>query len=415
MCRNSYFTLAFFTRKPRTEGYTEHKLYVRISVAGQYTDLAVGRSVNPDNWDPKRKMSKGRSRRDLELNRYLDEVRARFNEIHSTLVQENKLINPIVMRDRFLGKVEKPKMLCEIFRKINEKRKVEYERGDIVKATYDRWQRCVIYLEDFFRLNMETDDIPVREVTSGMLDDFEHFLRMSKGCANNAAVRYLRCVKNTLQYALAHKWISEDPFIGKKYQRTHPERDFLTEPEIQSILDKDFSEFPRLELVKDIFIFCCFTGLAFCDIKTLKRENIVHDAEGNTWIRKAREKTGEMSVIPLLEIPKGIAEKYADHPVVQTTGVVLPVITNQRMNSYLKEIADSVKIRKHLTTHIARHTFATMSLSNHVPIESISKMLGHTDIKTTQIYAKMQDRTVYEDMEEMRKKFNNRRNITIRK
>ncbi len=407
MTTNYYFTLTFFTRKPRAEGYTDHKVYVRISVAGQYTDLYIGRSVNPDNWDQKRKMSKGRSRRDLELNKYLDEIRARFSEIHTTLVRDNKVVNPIIMRNLFLGKIEKPKMLCDIFREANEKRKEELDRGDIVKATYARWERCITYLEDFFRLKMDVEDVPVRDVTSGMLDDFEHFLRVSKGCANNAAVRYLRCVKNTIQYALAHKWITEDPFIGKKYQRTYAERQFLTEPEIMAMLKLDFSETPRLELVRDTFVFCCFTGLAFCDIKTLKRENIVNDADGNAWIRKPREKTGEMSIIPLLDIPQRIADKYADDPIVKSEGVVLPVLSNQKMNAYLKEIADLAKIKKPMTTHIARHTFASLSLSNHVPIESISKMLGHSDIKTTQIYAKMQDRTVYEDMEAMRKKFNN--------
>lgn len=412
MAKNSYFALTFFTRKPRTEGVTEHKVYVRISVDGQQTDLAIGRTVAPENWDAKGKKSKGRSRRDLELNKYLDEIRARFCEIHNQLLRDNKLINPVIMRNIFLGKIEKPKMLCEIFREANQKRKEELDRGDIVQATYDRWERCITYLEDFFKVKMDVNDVPVRDVTSGMLDDFEHYLRMSKACANNAAVRYLRCVKNTIQYALAHKWITEDPFVGKKYQRTYAERQFLTEPEIMAIMNLDFSDTPRLELVRDTFVFCCFTGLAFCDIKTLMRDNIVTDVEGNMWIRKSREKTGEMSIIPLLEIPRNIAAKYADNPVVKSTGVVLPVITNQKMNAYLKEIADLAKIQKQMTTHIARHTFASLSLSNHVPMESIQKMLGHSDIKTTQIYAKMQDRTVYEDMATMRQKFNN---IGIRK
>ena len=172
MTNNPYFTLTFFTRKPRAEGFTDHKVYVRITVAGQQTDLAIGRSVNPENWDQKRKMSKGRSRRDLELNKYLDEVRARFSEIHNTLVRDKKVINPIVMRDLFLGKVEKPKMLCDVFRQANQKRKEEMDRGDIVKATYQRWERCISYLEDFFKITMNVDDVPIRDVTSGMLDDF---------------------------------------------------------------------------------------------------------------------------------------------------------------------------------------------------------------------------------------------------
>ena len=309
------------------------------------------------------------------------------------------------MRDLFLGKVEKPKMLCEIFTESNAKRKEEMERGDMVNATYLRWERCVTYLGEFLRLTMNVDDIPVRDVTSGILDDFEHFLRVSKNCANNTAVKYLRYLKNTIQYAIAHKWITEDPFIGRKFHRTQAKRQFLTEAEIMEILKLDFSMMPRLELVRDTFVFCCFTGLAFCDIKSLQWSDIEKDRDGNMWIRKSREKTGELSIIPMLEVPRQIADKYVNHPVAVSTGVVLPVCSNQKMNAYLKEIADLAKITKPLTTHIARHTFASLSLNNHVPLESIQKMLGHSDIKTTQIYAKIQDQTVYEDMQTMRNRF----------
>ena len=391
MLHDSYFTLSFIARKARALRNGEYPIFVRITVSGQISEMNLGRSVAPENWDQKRAMSKGRSRRDLELNKYIEVVKARFLEIHNMLVREGKMV--------------KPKMLCDVFRETNGKRKEELDRGDIVKATYQRWTRCVDYLAEFLKLTQNVEDIPIGDVTSGTIDDFEHFLRMRKGCANNAAVRYVRCVKNVMQYALAHKWISHDPFIGKKYQRTHSERQHLNEAELKAVMELDLKDLPRLEVVRDTFVFCCFTGLAFCDIKSLKRSDITTDAEGNAWIRKAREKTGEMSIIPMLAVPRKIAEKYAGHPTVIQKDVVLPVITNQKMNAYLKEIADLARIDKHLTTHLARHTFASLSLSNHVPIESISKMLGHADIRTTQIYAKTQDKTIYEDMESMRHKF----------
>lgn len=404
MTTDSFFKLAFFPRKPYADR-SEYPLFVRISIGGQRTEFKIGRSVDPANWDQTRNMCRGRSRRDQELNKYLELVRSRFFDIHNMLLRENKPINPAIMKAHFLGTMEQPKMLCEVFRETNEKRKEELDRGDIVKPTYQRWMRCVDYLEEFLKLHYKVADIPLKEVTSGMLDDFEHFLRMKKSCANNAAVRYLRCVKNVLQYALAHKWITDDPFFGKKYQRTYAERQFLTEKELASIISLDLKDIPRLEVVRDTFVFCCFTGLAFCDVKTLKKTDITEDSGGCTWIRKPREKTGELSVIPLLDVPRQIAEKYADNSVVVSTGVVIPVITNQKMNAYLKEIADLAKIPKLLTTHVARHTFATISLCNDVSIEVISKMLGHSDIKTTQIYAKMQDSAVQSGMEKMRRKF----------
>lgn len=303
MLHDSYFTLSFIARKSRALRNGEYPIFVRITVSGQISEMNLGRSVAPENWDQKRAMSKGRSRRDLELNKYIEVVKARFLEIHNMLVREGKMVNPKILRDHFLGTVEKPKMLCDVFREANEKRKEELDRGDIVKATYQRWTRCVDYLEEFLRLTQNMEDIPIKDVTSGLIDDFEHFLRMKKSCANNAAVRYIRCVKNVMQYAMAHKWITHDPFIGKKYQRTYTERQYLTENELKSVMELDLKALPRLEVVRDTFVFCCFTGLAFCDIKSLLRSNITTDSEGNTWIRKAREKTGEMSIIPMLAVP----------------------------------------------------------------------------------------------------------------
>ena len=328
MLHDSYFTLSFIARKARALRNGEYPIFVRITVSGQISEMNLGRSVAPENWDQKRAMSKGRSRRDLELNKYIEVVKARFLEIHNMLVREGKMVNPKILRDHFLGTVEKPQMLCDVFRETNVKRKEELDRGDIVKATYQRWERCVVYLEEFLKLTQNMEDMPIKDVTSGIIDDFEHFLHMKKGCANNAAVRYVRCVKNVVQYALAHEWISHDPFIGKKYQRTHTERKHLNEAELKAVMELDLKDLPRLEVVRDTFVFCCFTGLAFCDIKSLKLSDITTDAEGNTWIRKAREKTGEMSVIPMLAVPRRISEKYAANPVVLQKNVVLPVITN---------------------------------------------------------------------------------------
>lgn len=405
MYQANYYTLTFMIRKAQQMKSGEVPVFARITMSGQRTEFNINRSVNPKNWNPSKGNSKGRSKRDVELNNYLDSIRVRISEIHAQLIKDEEVINPNVIKQHFLGKAEGPKMLCGVFNYVNEQHRERYDRGDICDGTYLRWKRCAEYLSEFIKKREGRDDIPIKKLSSGMVDDFEHFLRVSKGNSNNTAIRYVRYLKKVTRVALANKWLDEDPFIDKHYSRTTTNREHLSEAEVRRIMSLDLSEIPRLEQVRDTFVFCCFTGLAFADVSTLTRDFILTDDNGEMWIRKPRQKTGEVSTIPLLDIPRMLIRKYETHPTVVAKGIVLPVISNQRMNSYLAEIADLARIKKHLTTHIARHTFATMSLRNHVPIESISKMLGHSDIQTTQIYAKMVDEAISEDMRKMRDKF----------
>lgn len=405
LSNESYFSLNFIARKGRPNKEGEIPILLRITMNGQRAEIYTNRYVEPDNWNSAKGQAKGKTKKDLELNRYLNTIRTKICEIHNQLVMRDEMITPEVLKRAFLGKLEKPMMLCDAFRSVNKKMREKFERGDIVEGTVLRWERCVKYLEEFLLLNQSTKDIPMKKLTSGMVDDFEHFLRVTKQCANNAAVKYLRYLKKVVRVGLANKWIEDDPFLDKRYTRTKAERERLTEEELQRIMDLDLSSLPRLDLVRDTFVFCCFCGLAFIDISTLSRDQIVKDDNGEYWIHKKREKTGEVSTIPLLEIPAKIAAKYKNHPKAVAKNVVIPVISNQRMNSYLDEIATKAEIKKHLTTHIARHTFATMSLNNDVPLETISKMLGHADIATTQIYARMMDKTVSRHMGLMREKF----------
>lgn len=405
MSQANYYTLTFMARKSQPKKSGEVPVFARITISGQRTEFNINRSVMPDNWNAAKEIAKGKTKRDIELNKYLDSIRVRISEIHAQLVKDEEVINPNVIKQHFLGKAEGPKMLVEVFNYVNDQHKERYDRGDICDGTYLRWKRCSDYLAEFLMKREGREDIPIKKLTSGMIDDFEHFLRVNKGNGNNAAIRYVRYLKKVTRVALANKWMDEDPFIDKHYSRTTTNREHLSEEEVKRIMSLNFSELPRLDQVRDTFIFCCFTGLAFADVSTLSKKFIIEDDNGELWIRKPRQKTGEVSTIPLLDIPQKLIKKYENHPTVVSKGIVLPVISNQRMNSYLSEIATLAKVKKHLTTHIARHTFATMSLRNHVPIESISKMLGHSDIQTTQIYAKMLDEAVSEDMQKMRSKF----------
>lgn len=406
----NYFTLTFLIRSARSTRTGEAPIFARITVAGQRAEFNVNRNVSPDNWNAGKGMAKGRSKKDLELNKYLDSIRVRISEIHAQLISEEEVINPVVLKNHYLGNIAGPKMLVETFNEVVAQYKEKLDMKDICECTYLRWERCGKYLSEFLQKREGRPDIPIKKLTGGMIDDFEHFLRVTKENGNNAAVKYIRYLKKVTRVAIANKWMDEDPFINKRYTRTQAKREALNEDELKRIMSLNLTDFPSLEKVRDTFVFCCFTGLAFVDVSTLSKSQIVEDANGEKWIKKPRQKTGEVSTIPLLGIPAKILEKYKDHPMVVAKGCMLPVISNQRMNSYLAEIATLAKVKKHLTTHIARHSFATISLRNHVPIESISKMLGHADIQTTQIYAKMVDEAISEDMQKMRSKFDQMEN-----
>ncbi len=206
---------------------------------------------------------------------------------------------------------------------------------------------------------------------------------------------------------MANEWLDKNPFANYKSKVKEVERVYLTEEEIQSIIGKDFKT-DRLSLVRDIFLFSCFTGLAYIDVKNLTKSHISFGIDGEKWIFTHRQKTESGSKIPILPVTQMIIDKYENHPQCINEGKLLPILSNQKMNAYLKEIAGVCEIEKELTFHIARHTFATtVTLTNGVPIESVSKMLGHKNLRTTQHYAKVLDRKVSEDMKILKDKFTN--------
>ena len=230
-------------------------------------------------------------------------------------------------------------------------------------------------------------------------------MRSVRKCANNTAVKYIKNFHKIINICLANGWLTKDPFANYKSKVKEVIREYLTEREIQDLMEKELVS-DRLELVRDIFIFSCFTGLAYIDVKQLSNDNIVLGIDGDKWINKNRQKTDTSSRIPILPTAQFIIDKYANHPVCVNEDKLLPIFSNQKMNAYLKEIATVCGINKELTFHIARHTFATtVTLSNGVPIETVSKMLGHTNLKTTQHYAKILDKKISEDMKILKDKF----------
>ncbi|MBP6756588.1 MAG: site-specific integrase, partial [Bacteroidia bacterium] len=277
----------------------------------------------------------------------------------------------------------------------------------------ERYTTSLKHTIEFMQWKYNRSDIDITKIDHAFVTDYEFWLRSVRNCSNNTAVKYIKNFNKIIKLCLANDWLDKNPFANYKAKVKEVERVYLTEAEIQTIIEKDFKT-ERLSLVRDIFLFSCFTGLAYIDVKNLTKSHISHGIDGEQWIFTHRQKTESASKIPILPVTQMIIDKYENHAQSINEDKLLPILSNQKMNAYLKEIAAICEINKELTFHIARHTFATtVTLTNGVPIESVSKMLGHKNLRTTQHYAKVLDRKVSEDMKILKDKFT--MNLTMTK
>lgn len=398
------FNVLFFIRQTRALKSGENPIMLRISIAGQLSEIQLKRAVKPNLWNQNKERCTGKDAASLEINRYLESVKLRLFEIHRKMEEEGKLINPMEIKRKFLGLDEEHKMFFQVFQKHNDKCR-ELIGKDYAKVTISRFDTCLKYFREMSQNQYQRKDIPLKEVTNGMIHDYIHFLKAEKGLQENTVIRYMKVVKKVLNIAVNYDWIQKNPFGNIRFHEKEVNKEFLTKEELETLRTKEF-DIPRLELVRDVFLVQCWTGLAFIDVSELKEEHIIADNDGNLWIRKERHKTGIMCNVPLLDVPLGIIEKYKDHPLCQKRGILLPVLSNQKMNSYLKEIADCCGIKKKLSTHTGRHTFCSVvTLANNVSLENIAKMVGHTNTRMTQRYAKVLDQSILRDMQDVKESF----------
>ena len=402
--RRSTFSVLFYIKRKKLLKNGDAPVYMRVTVDGRFLEASLKRGVNPKSWNEKKQRSTGRDRLSLELNDYIADTLAKLLKIHQRFTDEKKIINPKTILEEWARKAEKPKMLFEVFKEENLKYRQRLAIGDLVLNTVLRNERAERYLGEFIRKKFNTPDMPFSAIDNAFVRDFHLFLRVDKKQEQNTANKYCKILKRIVTLALDNKWMDVNPFQGIRFQAKATTRQFLTEKELSTIMNKTFT-LERLNVVRDIFVFCALTGLSFSDVEGLKPEHVSVDGEGNYWIHKARQKTKNICSIPYLESARAIAEKYKEHPLCEKRGVLLPVISNQRMNSYLGEIAGICGIDKPLTMHIARHSFACLALANGVSMEIIARMLGHSDIRTTKIYAKVIDKSIAEQMSALASKF----------
>ena len=400
--RNS-ISFMFFIKRTKLLRNGQAPIFVRIRDNKDFAELSILKSVRPEIWIAENGHASGNSKEAKEINSYIERTRYSLTEHVNILRDNGKEVSAKTIRDAFLGK-DSGKYLIEIFSEHN--RKMEKLLGkDFTPPTLWRYNICLKHVKEYIKMEFKKEDILLNDINHEFITGFEFFLKTEHKCCHNTAIKYVKNFKKIIRVALANEWIIKDPFSKIKLTFKKVEKFFLTEEELKTIIDKKF-HIERLQHVKDIFIFGCFTGLAYVDIKKLTPENLVVGPDGKKWINTMRTKTGSKSNIPLLPITEGIIEKYHDDPYCVIHNVLLPVLSNQKLNSYLKEIADICGINKPLTTHIARHTFATtVTLNNDIPIETVSKMLGHSSIKMTQTYARLLDKKVGQDMEKLHVKY----------
>jgi len=397
-------SILFYAKKAKASVNGLVPIYTRITINGKRIELSTNRFVEISKWSTEAGKMKGASGEARSINNHLDVLKIQIIDAQMELIHKKIPLTAETLKSKILGIDVRARMLVPIFQDHNKKIK-ELIGKEYAPGTLERYTTSLKHTIEFMQWKYNVSDIDITKIDHAFIIDYEFWLRSVRNCANNTAVKYIKNFNKIIKICLANDWLDKNPFANYKSKVKEVERVYLNETEIENIINKEF-KIERLSLVRDIFLFSCFTGLAYIDVKNLTKSHISLGIDGDKWIFTHRQKTESASKIPILPVTQMIIDKYENHPQSNNQYKLLPVLSNQKMNAYLKEIATVCDIEKELTFHIARHTFATtVTLTNGVPIESVSKMLGHKNLRTTQHYAKVLDRKVSEDMKILKDKF----------
>lgn len=380
-------------------------IYMRIVVNKSRSEVALKRQVALADWNDARGQARPKNDELRKLNSHLEQLRGMMANHYQELQLKKKVITAEVLKNLFSGVKDPEHTLHTI---------VEYHNTSmkdvLAPGTMKNYYTTAAYLKEFVKLQFRRSDIYLSELDYNFISKLEYFLRRrqpqdhQKKLQNNGLMKHLERFRKIIRLAVKMGWLEKDPFSLFQLKFTKTERGFLTIAELNKIENKKLT-IERVAYVRDLFVLSCYTGLAYIDVIELRPDNLVQGIDQSQWIKTTREKTRVVVNVPLLPQAAKIIERYKTHPKAIAKGTLLPYISNQKLNSYLKEVADLCGINKTLTYHVARHTFATaVTLSNGVPIETVSKMLGHTTIRTTQIYAKVVERKISDDMNALRER-----------
>lgn len=382
------FSVSFFLRRTRISKKGLAPILARITTNGLAKEVYIQCSVAPEKWNQSKERATGRDKLSQQINGYIDDFRARIIEAQRELQTKGFEGNAIEIKNYLQTSNSLSRMFLEEFAKYCSRRQEEVGVR-ITQLTANKYHRLLRYMKEYIGQQYGKEDLPFDTISYEYIDGLNTFMQTAHNCKNNGAVNLLCCLKNFILYAIRNEWIEKNPFryYKMKIDKTNVKVP-LTKAELDLLMTKRMPN-ERLERVRDVWCFCAQTGLAFTDAEHLRAEHISTDENGTQWIHKPREKTSVMSRIPLLPYPLKILAKYADSNL--EGGKLLPVPSNQKMNAYLKEIAVICDIGKNLTTHCARHTFATLAIEYGMPIDIIAKILGHTNVNMTRHYARISD------------------------
>ena len=395
MVRSS-FAILFFIRDSRVRKDGTTSIEVVLTVNGERCAFSTGKKVKSCNWDKNKQQVKGKDEEAQSLNNYLKAIKAKLYQKEAELLDRGFIITADLLRDAYFDKVEsiKERSLFEVFEEHNQEQEKMIGNG-VSKATYWVSVYTIRLLREFVQQKYKREDLYLRELNLNFIQSFHSFLRIDKGMAQNSSTKHLKLLKKIINLSVANSYMAFNPFSTYKVEREPVDIDFLDEEELRKIINFD-TPLPRLERAKDMFLFGCFTGLSYIDIKTLTPEHFEKDSAGRIWIKKRRVKTGVLSRIPLLPIAKLILDKYKGRE------KLLPIQDPADINKYLKDIAILCGINKRICFHTSRHTFAsTVTLANNISLEVVSKMLGHTNTRMTAHYAKLIDKCIGEQMDKL--------------
>lgn len=400
---NKRFSLLFYLKKAKNSKQEKSPIYLRITVESERSEISVQRSCEPSRWNVHSGRANGTKEEIRSLNSYLDTIQIKAYEVHRSLIDEELPVTAESVKNKLLGIKEKVKTVLQVYHDHNDRVK-QLVGKDFSPTTLKRYTTSLEHTKKFIEWKYKLPDLEITKLDYDFIDAYAFWLKSVRNCNQNSTIKYLSNFKKVIFLCIKNGWLDKDPFSNFKLARKEVIRTALTETELRSIFIRTFVS-ERLNQVKDIFLFSCYTGLAYTDVQKLKKLDVIIGVDGEKWLSIKRQKTHTASRVPLLPVALDLVEKYADHPQCSSKGTVLPILSNQKMNAYLKEIADICGINKVMTFHLARHTFATtVTLSNGVPIESVSQMLGHKSIRQTQHYAKILDVKVSEDMKNLKQK-----------